>query len=247
MASLRRRRGRLIVIEGADGTGKATQSRLLIRRLRREGYAIERIAFPQYGRSFFGEMVARYLRGECGPARDVDPRLASVLYAADRWEARDRIEGLLAEGTIVVLDRYVDSNKAHQAAKLPNARHLAPFLKWVDRLEYGVFGLPRPDYTIYLRVPCGVASGLIDRKGRRAHLKGRRRDVHEADAGHQRRAERVYAHLAKTCPPARGTAIDCVEQGKLLSKAEITERIWSVLLDRGLLGGRSRAKRLGRR
>ena len=247
MVSRIRRKGKLIVIEGSDGTGKATQSRLLVRRLRKEGLLAERVAFPQYGKSFFGDMVAAYLRGDYGAAGDVDPRLAAVLYAADRWEARDKLERARMRGTVVVLDRYVDSNKAHQAARLPKRQRRADFLDWVDRLEYGVIGLPRPDFTIYLRVPHRMATALIDRKARRAHLKGRRRDLHESDADHLRRAERVYARLADACPSDRGTEIVCVERGRLLSKADIADRIWSALLDRGLVGERARGKRPGRR
>lgn len=215
--------GRLIVIEGSDGSGKATQTQMLARRLRAEGHAVERIAFPGYKRSFFGSMVGGYLRGEFGAA---DPRLVSVLYAGDRLEARERIVSWLAEGKVVLCDRYVDSNKAHQAARLPEGADRNAFFRWVDRMEYGVFRMPRPDAVLFLHVPPRVAEGLIDRKGRRAYLKGRKRDAHEADSGHLDRAAAIYLELARR-RSGKGRVIECVEGGQLLSKRAVHDRVYT--------------------
>jgi len=222
----------LIVIEGSDGSGKATQSRLLLRRLRARGVPATRIAFPGYARSFFGKMVAAYLRGEYGPA--VDPRLAAVLYAGDRFEAAERIRQWLAAGRIVVCDRYVDSNKAHQAARMPTAQR-REFLRWVDRLEYGILGLPRPDFTVFLHVPVDAAHELIGRKRPRAYLKGRKRDAHEADPGHLNAAQAVFLKLAAARSRKRGARIECVKEGKLLSRAMIADLVWSALASAGIL------------
>lgn len=242
----KRRQGTLIAVEGGDGSGKGTQTRLLVRRLRLEGAAAVRIAFPQYGRSFFGKTVAAYLRGEFGGSGAVDPHLAAVLYAGDRYEARETMLTALAEGKVVVLDRYVDSNKVHQAANLGRGADCAAFLKWIDTLEYGVFKLPRPDFTLYLRVPTRIAVGLIDGKSARVHLRGKKRDLHEADLGHLRRAERLYVQMARACPPRRGALIECVEKGRLLGRAEIADRIRAALTRRGLLGGLKRGRHAGR-
>ena len=232
-------KGRLIVLEGTDGSGKATQSRLLLRRLRASGIPAVRIAFPGYQRSFFGRMVAEYLRGRFGAG--ADPYLAALLYAGDRWQARERMRRWLAEGKAVICDRYVDSNKAHQAARLPaGGRARRKFLKWVERLEYGVFRLPRPDYTIFLHVPHTESIRLIERKGRRAYLRGGRRDIHEADSRHLRRAESIYLQLAEGRRPKRGALIRCVERGRLLSKSEIADLVWRAIRGRGLLRGLKR-------
>jgi len=232
---MKKRKGKLIAVEGADGSGKGTQSRRLVRRLRASGVAARRIAFPQYTGSFFGKMAAAYLRGDYGAAAAVDPHLAALLYAADRYEARERIARAQADGTTVVLDRYVDSNKAHQAAKLKRSENRREFLAWVDKLEYGVFKLPRPDFTLYLHVPARIAGDLIGRKAARAHLRGKKRDIHEADPAHLRRAERIYLELARACPPARGALIECVEGRRLLTVREVGERIWDVLRRRRLV------------
>ena len=223
--------GRLIVMEGSDGSGKATQTRLLVNRLRTEGFEAERISFPQYAKSFFGRMVGAYLRGEFGAASDVDPRLASLLYAADRFEARDTILGWLSAGKVVVCDRYVDSNKVHQALKVPKGRERAAFLRWVDRMEHGVFGLPRPDCTVFLHVPHGVSERLISAKGRRAYLKGQRRDVHEADPDHLRSAQQLYRQIAAR-RSGKVEVIACCEDGRLLSRKAINERVWQLVRGR---------------
>jgi len=225
MARQAKKKGKLIVLEGSDGSGKATQTRLLARRLRAEGYAVERIDFPGYKRAFFGRMAAAYLRGEYGAA---DPRLAAVLYAGDRFEARDRMLKWLAEGKVVLCDRYVDSNKAHQAARLPADADRKAFFRWVDSMEYGVFKLPRQDCVIFLHVPARVAEDLIDRKGRRAYLRGRKRDAHEADGGHLDRASSVYRELAKR-RGRRNRLVECLESGTLLSKKTIHERVYKAV------------------
>ena len=229
---VRSSKGRLIVIEGSDGSGKATQSRALVRRLRAHGIPAARIAFPGYRRAFFGRMVGEYLRGELGAG--ADPRLVSLLYAGDRWEAKAKIARWLAEGRVVVCDRYVDSNKAHQGARLRSPGSRGKFLDWVDHLEHGVFGLPRPDFTIFLHVPQQFADRLIASKAPRAYLRGKRRDIHESDPRHLRDAERIYVRLASSRPARQGALIECTESGRLLSKSEVAERIWRTIVRRGL-------------
>jgi len=230
-------RGKLIAIEGTDGSGKGTQSRRLVARLRRAGVRARRMAFPRYRVSFFGRMAAAYLRGDYGPSDAVDPRLAALLYAADRWAARDALLAALEEGYTIVLDRYVDSNKAHQGARLPRGADRDAFLAWVERLEYGVFGLPRADFTLYLHVPAHVAFDLIARKAPRAHLGALARDLHERDRRHLARSARLFLHLARSSPPGRACLIRCAVRGRLLSPAEVAERIWAALKARGLAGG----------
>jgi len=232
-SALRSGKGRLIVIEGSDGSGKATQSRALLRRLHAQNIPAARIAFPGYRRSFFGRMAGEYLRGEFGAG--ADSRLVSLLYAGDRWEAKEKIARWLAEGRVVVCDRYVDSNKAHQGARLRSPASRGSFLDWVDRLEYGVFGLPRPDFTIFLHVPRQVADRLIARKAPRAYLRGKRRDIHESDPGHLRDAERIYLQLASSRSAREGAMVECTESGRLLSKSQVAERVWRAVVRRGLL------------
>ncbi|HLC66288.1 MAG TPA: thymidylate kinase, partial [Candidatus Nanoarchaeia archaeon] len=130
-------RGKLIVLEGIDGSGKTTQTKMLVARLKREGYAVETIDFPQYYTTFFGKMVAQYLRGEFGALDQVSPYLAAILYAGDRFERKEQLEQWLAEGKIVIANRYVSANMGHQASKIPRSKR-AVFVQWLDQLEYGV-------------------------------------------------------------------------------------------------------------
>lgn len=219
--------GKLIVIAGTDGSGKRTQTERLVAGLRREGLAGETLAFPQYGGSFFGEAIARYLRGEFGDAHSVSPYLASVLFALDRWEARDRLVGWLAAGKVVVCDRYVSANAGHQAARIDDPAEREAFLEWLYRMEYDVLGLPRSDLTVYLHVPWRVARELVGRKGDRPYLRGATRDIHEADDDHLARAEAAYEALAATEPGWR--RIECVREGRLLTPEEIGGLVWGAV------------------
>ncbi len=217
--------GKLIVIAGIDGSGKSEQTRRLVERLRAEGFAAREEEFPQYDRSFFGRAVGRYLRGEFGPAARLDPHLASVLYAGDRWEARPRMTAALDAGDILVCNRYVCANLAHQGGKLESDAAREEFFRWVEELEHEVFQIPRPDLTVLLWLPVETASALVERKAARAYLAGGKKDGHEADTEHLRRAQAVYEHLSRTRP--NWTRVECVDSaGALLSREEIAARVW---------------------
>src|SRR3974390_3368535 len=144
-------RGKLIALEGIDGSGKRTQLDLLAGELDARGIATFRISFPRY-ESFFGKLVGRYLNGEFGVLDAVDPHLSALLYAGDRLEAKPEIEAALSSGRIVLADRYVGSNMAHQSARVVPERR-EEFLSWLKRLEYELYALPPENLVIYLRVP----------------------------------------------------------------------------------------------
>jgi len=186
-------RGKLIALEGIDGSGKRTQLDLLARALEARGAEIARISFPRYD-SFFGKLVARYLNGEFGPLEVVDPHFSALLYAGDRHEAKPELESALTAGRTVLADRYIASNLAHQTARVPR-EHRAEFLPWLRQLEYGVYALPAEDLVIYLRLPAAEAHRLIGLKSQREYT-SLRRDLHEADVRHLEQAALVYDELA---------------------------------------------------
>src|SRR5215469_823734 len=132
--------GKLIAIEGIDGSGKNTQVRLLQQELSARGYSIYSTGFPQY-ESWFGKMVGQFLNGDLGPLEKVDPHFSALLYAGDRFEAKSRIREALSRGSIVLADRYVASNLAHQTARAP-AGQRGEFIAWIEHLEYQIYGLP---------------------------------------------------------------------------------------------------------
>ncbi|HVB97937.1 MAG TPA: thymidylate kinase [Candidatus Dormibacteraeota bacterium] len=184
-------RGKLLAVEGIDGAGKHTQVELLARALERRGIAHLPLSFPHY-QSFFGQAVGQYLSGDFGRLDQVDPHFSALLYAGDRLEAKGELESALAAGRLVLADRYVGSNLAHQGARVGPA-HRAEFLSWVRRLEYEIFGLPRENMVIYLRIP---AEEAIERMASRA--KKLSRDIQEGDRQHLEDAAAVYDSLAKS-------------------------------------------------
>src|SRR5437879_2643552 len=160
-------RGKLIALEGIDGSGKRTQLDLLAHALEARRLSITRIAFPRYDSSF-GKLAGRYLNGDFGPLEAVDPHLSALLYAGDRFEARGEIESALAAGKIVLADRYIGSNLAHQSERVsPEQRD--EFLAWLKHIEYGIYELPAEGLVVYLRIPAPEAYRLIVLKARRSY------------------------------------------------------------------------------
>jgi dTMP kinase len=201
-------RGKLIVIEGIDGSGKRTQVDYLARAFGERGVAFTQISFPRYD-GFFGKLVARFLNGEFGPLASVDPHFSALLYAGDRLESKPAVEASLASGNTVLADRYIASNLAHQGARVPPAQR-EEFIGWLKQLEYGVYGLPAEDLVIYLRVPAAEAHRLAGERGKlgaRDYTK-LRRDLQESDIAHLEDASSVYDSLAQQPHWAR---IECFD------------------------------------
>lgn len=199
-------RGKLIVLEGIDGSGKRTQIEMLARALDAHGIEQERISFPRYDR-FFGKLVAQFLNGAFGALADVDPHFSALLYAGDRLESKPEIEAALAAGKILLADRYIGSNLAHQGARVA-ARKRGAFLKWLTQLEYDVYGLPREELVMYLRVPPNIAQRLVGKKAARQYTK-RKHDLQESNLSHLKQASAVYDQLARQPNWAR---IDCMDK-----------------------------------
>jgi dTMP kinase len=187
-------RGKLIVLEGIDGSGKRTQLEMLARALGTRGAAFRQLSFPRYD-GFFGKMVARFLNGDFGPLDAVDAHFSALLYAGDRLEAKPGIEANLAEGLILLSDRYIGSNLAHQGARVKTEKR-AEFLRWLKQLEYEIYALPAEDLVIYLRVPATEAHRMVGQKGAREYTK-LRRDLLESDITHLEAASEVYDGLAR--------------------------------------------------
>ncbi len=187
-------RGKLIVFEGIDGSGKRTQLDLLANEFRRRGADFRQVSFPNYG-GWYGKLVGQFLNGEFGPLAAVDPHFSALLYALDRRESKSEIESALAAGKIVLADRYVASNLAHQGARVaPEKRR--NFLAWLKQLEYEVHALPVEDLVIYLRVSVAQAHRLVGQKASRDYTKARH-DLQESDLAHLDTAAQVYDELAR--------------------------------------------------
>ena len=197
--------GKLIAVEGIDGSGKRTQVDLLNNALTSRGHQTFVTGFPIYD-SWFGKMVGEFLNGEFGPLEEVDPHFTALLYAGDRFEAREQMLEGLAAGKIVLADRYIGSNMAHQTARVA-ADERADFLKWIEHLEYQIYGLPRESLVIYLRVPPVEAQRLIAQKSARTYTPATH-DLQEGNLRHLEHAAEIYDDLAKR---ANWVSVQCFD------------------------------------
>ena len=212
--------GKLIVIEGTDGSGKSTQFRLLTQRLENERIAFQKIVFPQYAEPS-SALIRMYLGGEFGTKpSDVNAYAASSFYAVDRYASNKKVCGQWYEqGGLVVCDRYTTSNAVHQASKEPDGKR-EDFLKWLYEFEYDHLGLPRPDLTLYLDVPTDFTEQLLRHREQDTHTSA---DIHERDTQYLaacRRSGRAAAEYYGW------NIISCVENEKMRSMEDIHEEIY---------------------
>jgi dTMP kinase len=175
--------GKLIAIEGIDGSGKATQAKILSDRLKKGGWLAVLADFPQYGKKSAG-LIEEYLSGKYGLPGEVTPYQASVFYACDRYDASFKIKKWLNEGRVVIADRYLGSNIGHQGGKIKDKQQRKKFVKWLYELEYGVFKIPKPDISFIIKTDPSIGqamswkAGKEKEKKKKAYLK-EKRDIHE--------------------------------------------------------------------
>lgn len=220
-------RGKLIVIDGLDGSGKKTQNDLLIEKLKKNKKNAVFFDFPQYDK-FYGKIVARYLNGELGKLDDINPYLISFAYAMDRASARDKISDALKQGKIVLCNRYVCANMAYQSAKFKTKKEQDEYAGWDEELEYVQNKMPIPDLVIYLYVPYKISQTLVDKKEsvQREYVNGKKRDLHEENKNFLQKVEARYLELTKE---KKWNKIDCFINGKLLDIETVSEKIWEIV------------------
>jgi len=220
--------GRLIVFEGADGAGKATQTHLMAKRLTAEGAAFREIDFPRYGNPF-AEPARLYLAGALGRRpRDVGACAAAVLFAVDRYASyKEDWGGAYEAGELILANRYTTSNAVHQASKLPVEEREA-YLAWLFDLEYRRLELPEPAMVVYLDLPSDVSERMLRRRQQETGVKA---DIHEQDAAYLRRCRENAREIAASLGWQR---IECAPGGVLRAPEEIHEEIWALV--RPLLG-----------
>lgn len=215
-----------IVLEGLDGAGKSTQIKRLTRLFEERGQECAYLHFPRFDAPVYGELIARFLRGEFGSASEVDPYLVALIYAGDRADAGAMIRRWLDEGKVVILDRYLYSNVGYQCAKLPAGEERDRLREWIIHTEYEEFAIPRPDLSLFLDVPFAFTERKLSeqREGDdRAYLQGGR-DIHEASLELQRRVREVYLETAAASSDLR--VVDCsTTEGAMASPELIYERI----------------------
>jgi dTMP kinase len=218
-----------IVLEGLDGAGKSTQAALLRDYFADRNIATRLLHFPRFDTPVFGDLIARFLRGDFGAVDAVDPYLVALLYAGDRRQAADDIRAWRDKGDCVVLDRYVYSNIAYQCAKLPDAAGREALRRWILEMEYRHFSLPQPDLTVFLDVPLTHVEETL-REARtgndRAYLQGKP-DIHEASLMLQRNVRQMYREQADADPTFH--VIDCADGHRMLAPQPIFEQLKALL------------------
>lgn len=220
---------KIIVIEGLDGAGKSTQISLLKEWFAERNLQCRYIHFPRTDSPWFGELIARFLRGEFGDIGSVDPYLVAMLYAGDRKDASSMIETWLNEKYYVILDRYTYSNIAYQCAKLHSKDEEMRLRDWIVKLEFEHFGIPRPDINIFLDVPFRFTEEKLKNKRQgedRSYLMGSI-DIHESSLDFQRRVREVYVEVAATDESLQ--IIDCHNSENEMLKPD---QIFRLIIDK---------------
>ena len=219
-------KGKLIIIEGNDGSGKTTQLTLLIDYLKKKKTPVKTLDFPRYYDSFFGKFLAAFLRREHGSLENANPYLLTFPYALDRASAGGMIKKWLEKGSFVVCNRYATSNMAHQSGRLPK-KERKKYVDWDMEFEYKINKLPREDKVIFLHLPYKFSLKLIAERGKRDYTNNKNKDMVEANKEYIKNSEEAYLELAKRFP--HWITIECISKNKLKSKEEIHKEIIKAL------------------
>jgi dTMP kinase len=226
----------LLVIEGIDGAGKSTQIKLLQDYFSKKGHKCEYLHFPRTEAPYFGELIARFLRGEFGEIGAVDPYMVAMLYAGDRKDASEMILDWLNEGKVVLLDRYTYSNIAYQCAKLKDEQAQERLMHWILALEFDHFSIPRPDLNIFLDVPFAFTERKLsgNRTGEdRKYLNGSR-DIHEESMDFQKNVRDIYLRVSRS--DKRLAVVNCsAREDTMLAPEEVFELITGILKNKKLI------------
>lgn len=220
------KKGKLIVIDGTDGSGKATQVGLLVAHLKKDGYTVKTVDFPEYYKNFFGKFIGHCLSEQYYNFVKVHPKIASVLYAADRSESKGEMEKWLAKGYIVIANRYASANQIHQGGKIKSAKKRQAFIEWLDEMEYKIFKIPRPNAVFYLDLPVKLSKTLMKERNKnstRSYL-GNKKDLVEKDMEYIENSHKSALWLAKT--QKNFLKIDCAPKGEILPRATIHEMVY---------------------
>lgn len=219
----------LIVLEGLDGAGKSTQIKLLRDMFAERGVESEYLHFPRFDAPIYGDLIARFLRGELGGLNEVNPYLVALIYAGDRADAAQMIRDWMSSGKVVILDRYVYSNIGYQCGKIADENGRHELSKWILDLEYSHFGIPRPDISFFLDVPFKFTKKKLEeqREGDdRDYLNGKK-DIHESSLDLQQCVRQVYLSAAEQDSALK--IIDCnTESGDM----NTPEGIFSKIMER---------------
>lgn len=227
-------KGLFLVLEGGDGAGKSSQLALLEGFFKKSGRTVQSVHFPRLEAKPYGQMIGEFLRGEYGSIETVHPKLTALLYALDRQQAAPALRETIAAGRVLLADRYIFSNIAYQCAKLDDSREREVLSDWIEVLEYGSHGIPRPDLTLYLDVPPEFSRAKLAERQIKAGPTGGR-DIHEASNSLQDKVREVFLGLTKARSGEVGL-VDCrAGGGGIADRATIHSRIVDALRYYGII------------
>jgi len=189
--------GKIVVFEGIDGSGKGTQSKKLYQHLKELNYKVILLEFPFYSETFFGKEVGNYLNGDFGGLNDVHPKLSAMLYAGDRFEKKELILQKLKDGYIIICDRYVPSNIAHQTAKYKDEDKQEELKKWIKKMEYDIYGLPKPDVVFFMNMNPNISDDLVLKKDTRNYT-DKKKDLHESNNSYLIDVYNMFQKMSKS-------------------------------------------------
>jgi dTMP kinase len=201
----------------------------LVERLLKENKKVKKMDFPQYKNNFFGRLLRECLDGKFGDFIAVNPKIASVLYAADRWESSDNIRKWLNEGYTIISDRYVSSNQIHQGGKIKNDKDRVDFMKWLDEMEFKIFKIPKPDGIIFLDVPIEITEKLIKGRAKEIAKKTAKkvyRDLADKNKNYLENSRVSALKIVKNNNAWYG--INCVKDNSIMSIEEIHGKVYDL-------------------
>ncbi len=215
------KKGKIIVVEGTDGSGKNTQVNLLRENLEKKYEKVRNISFPYYDSPSSG-LIKMYLEGEFGTdAMAVSPYVASTFYAADRYAAYKTDFGeFYRQGGILIADRYVSSNMLHQASKIDNFEERKKFLDWLYDLEYHIYQIPEPDQVFFLNMPLEYSSQLLSHRAKKFDTT--KDDIHESNQAYMKKSYQTACELCKECG---WEEIHCVKNGAIRTIEDIQQEL----------------------
>jgi len=226
---LKEKKGTIIVIEGIDSSGKATQVKMVYEELINEKYKAMRLEFPDY-KSDSSALIKMYLNGKFGEdPQSVNPYGASLFFAADRFASfKSDWEKFYDEGGILILDRYVSSNMIYQAAKIENSKEREEYLDWIYDLEFKKLSLPKPDIVIFLRMPPSFCLQLNDKRLNKIDGSSKK-DIHERNSGYLEKTYEVAVYAAKKY---KWETVDCIENNSIKPVKKINNEILRIIENR---------------
>lgn len=220
----------IVAVEGLDGAGKHTQAELLIGRATGAGLRAQVLSFPRYSETFFSTVIEKYLSGIYSDGCKMSPYVSALLFAGDRLESRDYLLAQVDLNDLVILDRYVASNVAYQCARLFSKQERQRLTKWIAQLEYGFFGLPRPDLTVYLDITIDAARESISQRKPKIPAVDASGDIYEQDTEYLKRCNQVYRTLAKESFSSPWLIVPGVSsEGTRKDPSELCDIIWSAI------------------